>query len=85
MEMMRPSSVLRVSTAPMMPIRPLDFSCRLLGSGRIRIQQRSGFNTSGQTGQNKKPANNQAAEHYLDVHRSLPPPGVSGGSEALAI
>jgi hypothetical protein len=56
-----------------MPIRPLDLSCRLLGSSRIRIRQRSGFNTSGRTGQNNKPANNQEAEHYLDVHRGLPP------------
>lgn len=82
--MMRPSSVLRVSTVPVTPIRSLDLSCRLLGSSRIRIQQRSGFNTSGRTGQNNKPANNQNAEHYLDVHRACLLQGYRD-SEALSI
>jgi hypothetical protein len=83
MEMMRPSSVLRVSTVPVMPIGPLDLSCRLLGGSRVRIQQRSGFNTLGRTGQDNKPANNQDAEHYLDVHRSSPPLRLSGLRSAL--
>jgi hypothetical protein len=80
---MRPSSVLRGSTAPVMPIGPLDLSCRFLGSSRIRIQQRSGFNTLGRTSQSNKPANHQDAEHYLDVHRSSPPPRLSGHRSAL--
>jgi hypothetical protein len=73
MEMMRPSSMPPVPTAPVMPIRPLNLSCHLLGSNRIRIQQRPGFSTLGRTGQNNKHANNQDAEYCLDVHRRLPP------------
>jgi hypothetical protein len=56
-----------------MSIRPLDLSCHLPGSNRIRIQQRSGFSTLGRTGENYKHANNQDAGYCLDVHRRLPP------------
>jgi hypothetical protein len=59
-EMMRPFSMPPVPTAPVMSIRPLSVSCRLLGS--IRIQQGSGFSALGRTGQNNEHANNQGAE-----------------------
>jgi hypothetical protein len=84
MEMMRPSSIPPMATAPVMPIRPLNLSCHFLGRNRIRIQQRSGFSTLGRTGPNKKYANNQDAEYCLDVHRRLPPLDYRG-SEVLRL
>jgi hypothetical protein len=76
-EMVRSSSMPPVPMAPGMPIRRLNLSCLLLGSNRIRIQQRSGFSTLGRTGQKNKQATNQDAEYCLDVHRRLPPPRLS--------
>jgi hypothetical protein len=70
-EMMRPSSMPRVPTAPVIPIRRLNLSCHLLGSNRIRFQQRSGFSTLGRNGQRNKHANNQDAEYCLDSSKII--------------